>query len=102
MKWTALITIVLTFSPAARAAPLIQCATKDGLAIEITTGSSVKIGQQAFPLSAETLVWVRDAAVKDSQFNPVKLEYSGGATVSSRDLEHPLGLRVQLVLDAAR
>jgi hypothetical protein len=98
MKWTALIAIVLTFSPAARAAPLIQCATKDGLAIEFSARGLVKIGQRAFPLSTETLVWVRDAAVKDSQFIPVKLEHSGGAAVSSTDLEHPLGLRVQIAL----
>jgi hypothetical protein len=98
MKWTALLTIVLTFAPAVRAASLIRCATKDGLAIEINSGSSLKIGQQLFPLGTDTLVWVRDASAKDSQFNPVKLEYSGGATVSSRDLEHPLGLRVRLVL----
>lgn len=98
MKWTSLITVVMAFSPAAMAAPLVRCATKDGLAIEITTGSSVKIGHQTFRLSAGTLVWVRDAAAKDSPFTPVKLTFSRGATVSSRDLEHPLGLRVQLVL----
>src|SRR4051794_14271803 len=97
-NWITPITIVLTFAPISRADPPIQCATKDGLAIEITSESLVKVGQQAFPLSTETLVWVRDAVVKGSQFTPVRLEYSGAAAVSGRDRGHPLGLHVQLVL----